>query len=83
MEHSWGLNVPDQGLGYPFVTLAAPVLTGFWAGWWVTNQVFGSQTLMVRLPLLADMPYLTGVAGFVPAPQPFPYGFDVPADVHL
>jgi hypothetical protein len=83
LEHSWGRNIPEQGLGNLGASLAARIRSGFGVGLWLTNIPFSSGAVFVDIPLLVDAPYTFHGAGTVPGFPHFPYGLDVAPDVHM
>jgi hypothetical protein len=81
LDHSWGRNVAEQGLGGLGATLAARLLL-LPGSWWVINVRGESGVpLAVRLPPDMDTPYLVTETTQPGQGGNFPYGAVVPPDV--
>jgi len=82
LEHSWGRNIFDVGLGDAGASLCARVLD-LPDEWYVTNEQRTFETCMLWRRI-ADV---SGIGGLVPfeapkrAPGNFPYGYLVLPDV--
>lgn len=83
MDHSWGRNVADLGLGALGATLAARFLV-FTGPWYLINADRGAPTaVVVRVPLDTE-PFLQYLFTTVPkGVANFPYGYPVTPDVPL
>lgn len=83
MEHSWGRNVFEQGLGGLGATLAARNLLVTHLKLYVTNANNGVQYLSVVVPadMQSDDPYIFQWQSMLG--QNFPYLNPVPPDVPL
>ncbi len=83
MDHSWGRNISEYGLGGTGATICARYHTTPSSLLVITNayHVGETETWFVPLDLAADVPYVLMMNGkFAPH---FPYGFDVEPDVPM
>lgn len=80
MDHEWGRNITEQGLGQLGATMCA-YMTDQVPGWFLLNVTpFPGFALGMRTPLYTGLDYyLTGAFAKL-APGPFPYGRPVTAD---
>lgn len=83
MDHSWGRNVSDVGLGGLGATLAARYHEFAFGDWYVTNEPAGAEVRVWRVVLdpASDVFYSWAMRPKL-APH-FPYGLDVDPDVPL
>jgi hypothetical protein len=83
LEHRWGRNIPDHGLGSLGATLAARLLTEIEPRYYVINVTRAGVPLIVRIPLgTEDGPYGIILRSAEKAGN-FPYGFKVEPDERL
>lgn len=80
MDHKWGRNVTEYGIGSFDCTLCARRLD--LDNFYVTNSTYASGFMVwfFRLPADEHSPYIIGVAPVVPPGKNFPYQWDVEPD---
>jgi len=83
LDHKWGRNVIDLGLGDLGATLAARNPSFPQQVWYNVTYAGGSMCWYALTPLDTNDPYIFGVGPVVPAGTHFPYNRPVEPDVPL